>query len=83
MIDLSTEYLGLEHSNPIVPSASSLSREMATALTLEDAGASGLVMHSLFEEKIANEDAHLACFFHQQSIGHAEAIVFIPYPMTI
>jgi len=80
MVDLSTEYLGLKLSNPIVPSASPLAQSLATAKELEDAGAAALVMHSLFEEKIAYETEHLTRFFHQQSIGHAEAESFHPVP---
>lgn len=80
MIDLSTEYLGLKLSNPVVPSASPLSQELDSALALQDAGASALVMHSLFEEKIIHEDEHLARFFHQQSLGHGEADSFHPVP---
>lgn len=80
MVDLSTEYLGLKLCNPLVPSASPLAKELVTAKALEDAGASALVMHSLFEEKIAHETEHLARFFHQQAIGHGEADSFHPVP---
>ena len=52
MIDLSTDYLGLKLKNPLVPSASPLSRNLDTALRLEDAGAAALVMYSLFEEEL-------------------------------
>lgn len=78
MVDLSTEYLGLKLTNPLVPSASPLSRDLSTALQLEDAGAAAIVMYSLFEEKIAHEEQHAARFFHQQGIGHAEADSFHP-----
>lgn len=37
-------------------------------------------MHSLFEEKIAEEDANIERFFHQQALGHAEADSFRPLP---
>ncbi|TGD75179.1 dihydroorotate dehydrogenase-like protein [Mangrovimicrobium sediminis] len=80
MVDLSTRYLGLDLKNPLVPSASPLSRHLDTARRLEDAGAAALVMHSLFEEQIEAEDARLARFFHQQSLGHAEADSFRPVP---
>ncbi len=80
MVDLSTQYLGLKLKNPLVPSASPLSKHLDSARRLEDAGASALVMHSLFEEKIEEEDANLARFFHQQSLGHAEATSFHPIP---
>ena len=72
MIDLSTDYMGLKLANPLVPSASPLSKDLDTARQLEDAGAAALVMHSLFEEKIAEEDAHLERFMHQQALGHGE-----------
>ncbi len=80
MIDLSTEYLGLKLANPLVPSASPLSRDLDMAKRLEDAGAAALVMYSLFEEKVRNEQQHAARFFQQQAIGHAEATSFHPVP---
>ena len=82
MIDLSTQYLGLNLKNPLVPSSSPLSKHLDSARRLEDAGAAALVMHSLFEEKIEEEDAQLARFFHQQSLGHGEAESFHPVPET-
>lgn len=78
MIDLSTDYLDLKLSNPLVPSASPLSKELDTAKQLEDAGASALVMHSLFEERIESEAKQHDRFFHQQAMGHAEADSFHP-----
>jgi len=80
MVDLSTEYLGLKLKNPVVPSASPMSKDVNSALELEEAGASAIVMHSLFEEKITYESEHLERFFHQQSIGHGEADNFHPVP---
>ena len=52
MIDLSTDYLGLKLKNPLVPSSSPLSKQLDTALRLEDAGAAALVLHSLYEEEL-------------------------------
>ena len=43
MIDLSTDYLGLKLKNPLVPSSSPLSKQLDSALRLEDAGAAALV----------------------------------------
>ena len=80
MADLSTDYLGLTLKNPLVPSASPLSKDLDTAKQLEDAGASALVMHSLFEEGIETESRRHDRFFHQQEIGHAEADSFHPSP---
>lgn len=80
MVDITTEYLGLKLKNPLVPSASPMSRDLDSALRLEDAGAAAIVMHSLFEEKIEHEHAHLERFFNQQAIGHGEAQSFHPVP---
>ena len=81
MTDLTTQYLGLALKNPLVPSASPLSKDIDSAKRLEDAGAAAIVMHSLFEEHIEQEDENLARFFHQQSLGHGEADSFHPVPL--
>jgi dihydroorotate dehydrogenase (fumarate) len=78
MIDLSTDYLGLKLKNPLVPSASPLSRDLDTALRLEDAGAAALVMYSLFEEELQAEDAMMDRFLLHAGIGHGEADGFLP-----
>lgn len=74
-MDLRTQYLGLALKNPLVPSASPLSRDLDMARRLEDAGAAALVMYSLFEEDL-NQDSHQ----HQQ-FGHAEAQSYLPLPL--
>ncbi|MEI8208746.1 MAG: dihydroorotate dehydrogenase-like protein [Methylococcales bacterium] len=83
MVDLTTHYLGLKLANPLVPSASPLSKDLTAAKKLEDAGASALVMYSLFEEKIEAEEQQFQRFFYQQAIGHGEADSFHPVPDTI
>lgn len=77
-MDLSTRYLGLKLKNPLVPSASPLSRSLDMAKRLEDAGAAALVMYSLFEEDIYHEQEVMDGFLHNQSLGHAEASSFLP-----
>ena len=83
MVDLTTNYIGLKLANPLVPSASPLSKDVDSAKRLEDAGASALVMYSLFEEKIEAEEHQMERFFYQQSIGHGEADSFYPMPDNI
>jgi dihydroorotate dehydrogenase (fumarate) len=83
MVDLTTEYVGLALANPLVPSASPLSKDVSTALRLQDAGASALVMYSLFEEKIEAEAQQMQRFFYEQAIGHGEAESFHPMPHNI
>lgn len=76
-MDLSTQYLGLTLKNPLVPSASPLSRDLGKAKQLEDAGASALVMYSLFEEEI-EDDEEMYDRALNQDIGHGEASSYLP-----
>jgi len=78
MIDLSTDYVGLHLKNPLVPSASPLSKDLDTAMRLEDAGASALVVYSLFEEALQAEMAMLDRFVLHADLGHGEADGFLP-----
>ncbi|HEY5789838.1 MAG TPA: dihydroorotate dehydrogenase-like protein [Gammaproteobacteria bacterium] len=77
-MDLSTQYLGLTLKNPLVPSASPLSRSLDSARQLEDAGAAALVMYSLFEEELLNEQQALEYHLHCREIGFAEATSPLP-----
>jgi dihydroorotate dehydrogenase (fumarate) len=80
MIDLSTEYLGLKLANPLVPSSSPLTGEFDSAREMEDAGASALVLPSLFEEAIEREQKELERFVHSQALGNYEAQSYQPIP---
>jgi len=80
MIDLSTEYIGLKLASPLVPSSSPLTRELDSARRLEDAGASALVLPSLFEQAIEYEQQQLEQFVHSQALGHYEAQSYQPIP---
>ena len=51
-MDLKTTYLGLKLRTPLVPAASPLSEEIDSIKQMEDAGASALVLYSLFEEQL-------------------------------
>lgn len=54
-MNLATNYLGLELANPIVPSASPVTRSVDSLRQLEAAGAAAVVLPSLFEEQIEHE----------------------------
>ena len=54
-MNLTTRYLGLTLAHPFMPGASPLVDRLDSVLRLEDAGASAIVMHSLFEEQISRE----------------------------
>ena len=77
-MDLSTSYLGISLKNPIVPSASPLSRDLDKAKALEDRGAAALVMNSLFEEEIEHEASSMDFLMQGQSLGHGEADSYLP-----
>jgi dihydroorotate dehydrogenase (fumarate) len=64
-MDLSTRYLGLTLAHPFMPGASPLVDDLDMVLRLEDAGASAIVMHSLFEEQIVHPES--ASYFPQRS----------------
>jgi dihydroorotate dehydrogenase (fumarate) len=77
-MDLSTRYLGLELKHPLMPGASPMVDELDTVMRLEDAGASAIVMHSLFEEQIRREQ--VTAFRHTESHeqSFAEALSYFP-----
>jgi dihydroorotate dehydrogenase (fumarate) len=77
-MDLTTSYLGLQIKNPLVPSASPLSKSIAIARELEDSGAAAIIMWSLFEEAMTAESESLVRFLHHQDTGFAEADGFLP-----
>jgi dihydroorotate dehydrogenase (fumarate) len=78
MMDLSTTYMGLKLKNPLVPSSSPLSEELDTIKILEDAGASAIVLYSIFEEQIAFEAERLEHLLTQGSESFAEALTYFP-----
>jgi dihydroorotate dehydrogenase (fumarate) len=78
-MNLSTKYLGLELPHPLMPGASPLVDDMGMVRRLEDAGASAIVMHSLFEEQIASEQRE-ALLFESHAESHAEAVSYSPDP---
>jgi dihydroorotate dehydrogenase (fumarate) len=78
MADLSVNYLGLDLKNPLVPSASPLTRSLDSAKHLEDNGAAAVVMYSLYEEQIVAEEHRYDRFLEHQALGHGEASSFLP-----
>jgi dihydroorotate dehydrogenase (fumarate) len=78
MTDLTTSYLGLELKNPLVASASPLSRKIDRAKKLEEAGIGAIVMYSLFEEQIIHESLELDHYLNRGSDSFAEALSYLP-----
>jgi dihydroorotate dehydrogenase (fumarate) len=77
-VDLSTRYLGLELRSPLVVSANPLTRQPDMVARFEEAGAGAIVMPSLFEEEIENEEIELAASLEQGTEGFAEALDYFP-----
>jgi dihydroorotate dehydrogenase (fumarate) len=78
MTDLSTTYLGMKLKNPLIASASPLSKKLDGIRRLEDSGLSAVVMYSLFEEQITHESNELDHFLNAGTESFAEAITYFP-----
>jgi dihydroorotate dehydrogenase (fumarate) len=68
-MNLKTTYLGLNLRTPLVVSASPLSDSLDNIQRMEDAGASAVVLYSLFEEQIRYERYEL----HQRTTQGTES----------
>ena len=75
-MDLSTTYMGMKLKNPIVPSASPLSKDLGNIRRMEDAGASAIVMYSLFEEQITHESMQLYYHMTHGTESFSEALSY-------
>ena len=76
--DLRTTYMGIELANPLVAGASPLSGTMDGLLALEDAGASAVVLQSLFEEQIKHHELRIDSILESFTDSFAEARNFFP-----
>ena len=77
-MDLSTRYLGLDLKHPIVASASPLTATMDGIRRLADAGASAIVMASIYEEQVTAEELALVELQEHGSETQAEASGYFP-----
>ena len=78
MTDLSTTYLGLKLRSPLVVSASPLSRDLDGIRRLEEAGASAVVLYSLFEEQLRQEEVDLNYHLTAGTESFAESLTYFP-----
>jgi dihydroorotate dehydrogenase (fumarate) len=79
-MDLTTRYLGMTLRTPLVPSASPLSDDLGNIKRMEDFGAAAVVLRSLFEEQLTQEDQLMQ---HQLMYGtesFPEALSYLPAP---
>jgi dihydroorotate dehydrogenase (fumarate) len=86
MIDVSTKYLGLKLKGPIVVSSTPLSESLENLHRMEEAGASAIVLTSLFEEQLALESRALDEDLSRGTESFAESLGYLPdlndYRMT-
>jgi dihydroorotate dehydrogenase (fumarate) len=80
-MDLSTTYMGLELRSPLVVGAAApLTEDIDNIKKMEDAGASAVVLHSLFEEQIRQESLELNHHMEYGTYSYAEALTYFPEP---
>ncbi len=79
-MNISTTYLGMKLRTPLVPSASPLSQEIDGIKRMEDAGASAVVLWSLFAEQLELERLELHHHTTYATDSFAEALSFFPEP---
>ncbi len=79
-MNLQVDWLGLGLAHPFIVGAGPLCDDLDNARRLEDAGAAALVMRSLFEEQLVQEQWHTHRHLDSHSHSHAEAASFLPEP---
>ena len=86
MTDISMQYLGMKLSGPIVVASTPLSESVDNIRHMEDAGASAIVLTSLFEEQLALESHTLDDDLSRGTNSFAESLDYLPelsdYRMT-
>jgi len=86
MIDFSTQYLGLKLNGPIIVSSTPLSENIDNVCRMEEAGASAIVLTSLFEEQLELESHALDEDLSRGTESFAESLDYLPdlsdYRMT-
>jgi dihydroorotate dehydrogenase (fumarate) len=82
--DLGTTYLGLPlHSPLVVGAALPLSEHVEQLRELEDQGAAAVVLHSLFEEQIEQEQLALHWHASQGEESYGEALSYLPQAAAV
>lgn len=77
-MDLTTYYLGLRLRTPLVVSASPLSDEIDNIERMQDAGASAVVLYSLFEEQLRQDRLELNRRLEDGTQSSPEALTYFP-----
>jgi dihydroorotate dehydrogenase (fumarate) len=81
-MDLTTYYLGLRLRTPLVVGASPLSEDIANIERMQDAGASAVVLYSLFEEQLRQDRLELHSRLEHGTQSFPEALTYFPESET-
>lgn len=79
-MDITTTYLGMKLKSPIVCSAGPLVEKISNIREMEDAGAGAVVLYSMFEEQIENEELELYHHTSDHDESFAEATSYFTEP---
>lgn len=81
-IDLTTRYLGLALKNPVVAGAGPVTGTVDDIRRLEDCGAGAVVMPSIFEEQIHQEQELIDRLSTTGAESYAESLTYFPAPTS-
>jgi dihydroorotate dehydrogenase (fumarate) len=77
-MDLTTYYLGLRLRTPLIVGASPLSEDIGNIERMQDAGASAVVLYSLFEEQLRQDRLELNRRLEHGTQSSPEALTYFP-----
>jgi dihydroorotate dehydrogenase (fumarate) len=81
-MNMSVRYLGHQLAHPFITGASPLVDDLDVVRRLEDAGAAGIVMRSLFEEQIVEDELSMALAVDGPAYAFGEATTYLPEPQV-
>ena len=79
-MDLTTTYMGMRLSSPVVASSSPLSKSPDGIQRLADAGAAAVVLGSVFEEQFEHDADELEHYLQYGADRFAESLTYFPRP---
>jgi dihydroorotate dehydrogenase (fumarate) len=80
-MDISTTYMHKKLASPLVVSANPLTESIDNIKRMEDAGAGAVVLYSLFEEQLRQEQFFLNHHMTHGTESFAEALTYFPEPI--
>jgi dihydroorotate dehydrogenase (fumarate) len=80
-MNISCHYMGFDLSSPLIPGASPMVDDLDTVRQLEDAGAPMIIMHSIFEEQLLQEQLYINKSIEYPEESYGEAATYLPRPI--